>query len=234
MKNYFSRSIKLKSIKKNLVDEVNKIKADKVKLFYSLKSKIVGENYSSKIKKVRNILKSNKIDYLFISAPENVAWLLNIRGQDNPNSPIPNCRLLIGKNNDLFLISEKNKCLKIIKEKKLNSYQIINPKNFSSLIKELKGKYITIDPLTCSSFFETIIKSKFSIRNKEDPCYELKSIKNKSEIQNMINSHIWDGLALTKFIYWIKYINKKKISEVDAQNKLENFRKLNKNYLFPS
>ena len=234
LKNYFSRSIKLKSIKKNLVDEVNKIKADKVKLFYSLKSKIVGENYSSKIKKVRNILKSNKIDYLFISAPENVAWLLNIRGQDNPNSPIPNCRLLIGKNNDLFLISEKNKCLKIIKEKKLNSYQIINPKNFSSLIKELKGKYITIDPLTCSSFFETIIKSKFSIRNKEDPCYELKSIKNKSEIQNMINSHIWDGLALTKFIYWIKYINKKKISEVDAQNKLENFRKLNKNYLFPS
>ena len=40
--------------------------------------------------------------------------------------------------------------------------------------------------------------------------------------------------ALTKFIYWIKNINKKKITEVDAQNKLEKFRKLNKNYLFPS
>ena len=50
----------------------------------------------------------------------------------------------------------------------------------------------------------------------------------------MINAHIKDGLALTKFIYWIKNINKKKITEIDAQNKLEKFRKLNKNYLFPS
>jgi Xaa-Pro aminopeptidase len=50
----------------------------------------------------------------------------------------------------------------------------------------------------------------------------------------MINTHIKDGLALTKFIFWIKNINKKKITETIAQNKLENFRKLNKNYLFPS
>ena len=50
----------------------------------------------------------------------------------------------------------------------------------------------------------------------------------------MINSHIEDGLALTKFIFWIKNKNKKKITEIDAQNKLESFRKLSKNYLFPS
>ena len=50
----------------------------------------------------------------------------------------------------------------------------------------------------------------------------------------MIEAHKKDGLALTRFIYWIKNINKKKITEVDAQNKLEKFRKLNKDYLFPS
>jgi len=50
----------------------------------------------------------------------------------------------------------------------------------------------------------------------------------------MINAHILDGAALTKFIYWIKEKNKKKINEIDAQNKLEKFRKINKNYLFPS
>ena len=59
-------------------------------------------------------------------------------------------------------------------------------------------------------------------------------MKNKIEIQNTINAHIADGVALTKFIFWIKKINKKKITEVDAQNKLEYFRKLNKKYLFPS
>jgi len=50
----------------------------------------------------------------------------------------------------------------------------------------------------------------------------------------MIKSHILDGAALTKFLYWIKNINKKKITEVYAQNKLEKFRKSNKEYLFPS
>ena len=50
----------------------------------------------------------------------------------------------------------------------------------------------------------------------------------------MIEAHKKDGLALTKFIYWIKNINKKIITEVEAQNKLEKFRKLNKDYLFPS
>ena len=51
----------------------------------------------------------NKNDFIFITAPENVAWLLNIRGYDNPNSPIPNCRLLISDRMDIFLISEKKK-----------------------------------------------------------------------------------------------------------------------------
>jgi Xaa-Pro aminopeptidase len=50
----------------------------------------------------------------------------------------------------------------------------------------------------------------------------------------MIKAHEKDGLALTKFIYWIKKINKKIITDVNAQNKLEKFRKINKSYLFPS
>ena len=49
----------------------------------------------------------------------------------------------------------------------------------------------------------------------------------------MKKAHISDGVALTKFLYWIKN-NKKKITEVDAQNKLEKFRKINKNFLYPS
>ena len=50
----------------------------------------------------------------------------------------------------------------------------------------------------------------------------------------MIKSHIFDGAALTKFLYWMKNTNKKQITEVQAQNKLEKFRKQNKNYLYPS
>ena len=231
---YFNNSLILKPINKNLVDEIYKDKTSKNKIFFSLTNKVAGKTFQSKINNVRNILKRNKADYLFISAPENVAWLLNIRGSDNPNSPIPNCRLIIGKDKELFLITQKEKTLKIIKDKKLSKKQIINPKKFKDLINKLKGYKFIIDPLSCSLLNENIIKSKFKIINKDDPCYKLKSIKNSSEIKHMINAHIEDGLALTKFIFWIKNINKKKITEVDAQNKLEKFRKLNKNYLFPS
>ena len=170
----------------------------------------------------------------FITAPENVAWLLNIRGHDNPNSPIPNCHLIIDNKNSFYLIANKNKVSGLIKEKKLKSYQIIEPKDFNEFISNLKGKKIIIDRNTCSIYFENIIKKKFKILKKNDPIYLLKSLKNKTEIKNMLNAHIFDGVALTKFIYWIKNINKKTITEFDAQNKLENFRKKNKEYLYPS
>ncbi len=231
---YFGKFLELKQINNNLIDEIYKKKSLRAKKFLSLSSKVTGKSFKSKINKIRNILKLNKTDYLFVSAPENVAWVLNIRGSDNPNSPIPNCRLIIGKNKELFLITQKEKVSKIIKDRKLSKKQIINPKKFEHLIKKLRGKKFIIDPLSCSVFNENIIKSKFKISNKDDPCYKLKSIKNSSEINHMINAHIEDGVALTKFIYWIKNVNKKKITEIDSQNKLKKLRKLNKNYLFPS
>ena len=233
LKNYFSGN-KLISIDRNLIDSIFRFKEKKTKPFYSLQKKIIGETHQSKISKIINYLKLNKADYLFISAPENVAWLLNIRGYDNPNSPIPNARLIISKNRKLFLITQNDNAQKIIREKKIKKNQIIDIKDLPNLITKQEGKNFIIDNKTCSIFYEDIIKSKFNILNKDDPTYKLKSIKNSYEINHMIKAHKNDGLALIRFIYWIKHVNKKIITEVDAQNKLEKFRKLNKNYLFPS
>ena len=221
-------------ISNNLIDEIVKFKEKKTKPFYSLKKNIVGESHHSKILKITNFLKKNKADYLFTSAPENVAWLLNIRGYDNPNSPIPNARLIIDKEKKLFLITKKNNAKEIINQKKINKNQVIDIKDFPNLIDKLKGKSFVIDNKSCSVFYENMIKSKFKILDKDDPIYKLKSIKNSYEINHTIETHKKDGLALTRFIYWIKNINKNSITEVQAQNKLEKFRKLNKDYLFPS
>ena len=233
LKKHFSKN-NLISIDKNLIDQIFSYKEKKTKPFYSLEKKIVGETHQSKISKITNFLKSNKADYLFISAPENVAWLLNIRGYDNPNSPIPNARLIVSKNKKLFLITKKSNVNKIVKQKKVRQKQIINIENLPNLINKLIGKKFIIDNKTCSTFYENIIKSNFKILDKNDPIYKFKSIKNSHEISHMIEAHKKDGLALTKFIYWIKNINKKHITEIDAQNKLEKFRKNNSDYLFPS
>ena len=234
IKKFFDKNNKVKSIESNLIDQIHQRKIKLNKPFFSLNDKVVGENYKTKLTKIRKYLNKNKSDYLFITAPENVAWLLNIRGYDNPNSPIPNCYLIIDNKNSFYLITYKYKVSKLIKEKKLKSNQIIEPRNFKEFILNLKGKKIIIDKNTCSIFFENLIKKKFKILKKEDPIYLLKSLKNKTEIENMLKSHVFDGVALTKFIHWIKKINKKKITEFEAQNKLENFRKKNKEYLYPS
>ena len=232
IKKFFLKFNKVKIINSNLIDQIFNKYPNNTKGFYSLKTDIVGESYIRKIKKVSKILKEIQSDYLFVSAPENVAWLLNVRGYDNPNSPIPNCRLLLTKNNKFYLISNQSKARKLIKEKKISKKQIIDPKKFKILVNQLKGGRIIIDSKSCSLFFKELLKKKFKILKNEDPIYLLKSLKNKTEINNMIDSHIIDGAALTKFLYWIKIKNKKKISEIDAQKKLELFRKKIKNICF--
>jgi len=231
---FFKKNNKIKFINKNLIDEIESKKNINNFQFFSLNRNIVGESSSSKINKISSYLKKNKSDYLFISAPENVAWILNIRGKDGPNSPIPNSRLIISKSKKVFLISKIQKVKKIIKEKIINSNELIDINDFPKKIQKLKGNNFIIDEKSCSIYFEDIISSKFRISKREDPTYLLKAVKNRIEMKNMINTHILDGVALTKFIYWIKNINNKKITEVQAQNKLESFRKLNKAYLYPS
>ena len=234
IKNYFLKHNKIKFVEKNLIDEIENQKKHTSKPFFSLDKNIVGESINSKLDKITKYLKKNKSDYIFISAPENVAWTLNVRGGDGPNSPIPNSRLIVSKSKKILLISNLKKCKQLLKSKIIKKNEFLDVRTLPSKILHLKGKNFIVDDKSCSIFYENLIKSKFKIIKREDPSYLLKATKNKTEIKNMINAHILDGVALTKFLFWIKKINKKKITEVEAAKKLENFRKLNKNFLYPS
>ena len=128
----------IKLITKNIVDEVTKLKTKKNKPFYSLGENDVGEKHNSKMNKIIKFLKKNKLDYIFITAPENVAWLLNIRGYDSPISPIPNSYLVISKDRRKFIISDKSKLKNLIKNKKILSREIITPEKVESFFIRLK------------------------------------------------------------------------------------------------
>ena len=234
IKKFFLKNNGVTIINENLVDNIFKTKKKKLNPFYSLDKKVTGENHSQKIKKILSFLKKERLDYIFISAPENVAWLLNIRGYDSPTSPIPNCHLVLSKKRQIYLIVDQKKSKILLKEKKLKKNEVIDLKETPNFFEKLKGKNILIDRKTCSIYFEKILEKKLEIIKKEDPIYFLKSIKNKVEIENIVNAHLIDGIALTKFIFWLKTKKKLDITEVDAQNKLEYFRKQNPKYLFPS
>ncbi len=199
--------------------------------FFQIDKKITGESSKSKIKKLLKFMKKNKIDYLYLSASENVCWTLNIRGSDLPNSPIANCKMIMSIEGKIFLFSKLNKILLI--KKKMKNINFCNEKDFFNTLYKLKKGNFCIDENTCSIFDQSLIESNFKVTHKIDPIYNLKSIKNDVEIKNTLNSHILDGIALTKFLFWFKK-NEKIIDERKIEKKLERFRKKSKLYMYPS
>jgi len=226
---------KLIPLNKNLINQIwVKKNINKYNKFYKLNDKDVGQSSKDKIKKILKILKKNKTNLQFISSPENVAWLLNLRGKDSQFVPIPNSYLILNDKNELYFFTDLEKVDKKLK-KDLNDIKIMDIKYVEKFFLKIKNKKIQLDNTSCSIFFKNIIKKNNLIIEKQDPIYLLKSIKNKIEIQNTIKAHISDGVALTKFLFWIKNNFKiKKISELSAQEKLLNFRKNNKTFKFLS
>jgi len=229
------KNIILKPVNENLIDIIwSKKPKDLIKPFFSLSKKDAGQSSQEKIVKVKNVLLKNKVDYLLVTAPENVAWILNIRGYDSAFSPIPNARLLINNkgNIDLFSQSEKVTKIKKIFSKKIEFH---NENKIEKKLRNLWKNNIWLDSLSCSIHYKNLVKKKNRIIEKIDPIYFFKSIKNSTEIKNMKKSHMIDGVALTKFLFWLKKnFRKKKITEISAQKKLESFRKMNTTYKFPS
>jgi Xaa-Pro aminopeptidase len=222
---------KLKPLKKNLIRNIWKNKnVQKNNKFYKLNDKDSGQDSKFKIKKLLKILIKNKIDLQFITASENVAWLLNLRGSDSEFTPIPNSYLILNNKNEVKFFCELKKIDEKLK-KKLNNITIINIKYIDKFLLKIKNNLIQLDNSSCSVFFKNIIKKSNTILEKQDPIYLLKSIKNKTEIRNIIKTHVCDGAALTKFLFWVKNnFENKKITEITAQEKLLKFRRNNNTF----
>jgi Xaa-Pro aminopeptidase len=237
LKNIISNSlVKIKPINNNLIDAVwkNKTKVNNNK-FYILEEKYHGENYLNKISKVNKFLKLKDIHYLLTTAVENISWLLNIRGSDASSSPLTNGKILFNKNGKIIFFTNINKITPQIKKSFGKKVIFIKEELFVNYLRKIKNSKILIDKKTCSFYYEKNIHSSNKLIDIEDPIYLLKAIKNKTEISNTKIAHLFDGIALTKFIFWLKNnYRKTKITEVSAQNKLENYKKQNKNYLYPS
>ncbi len=234
---YFFRNNKtnLKPIFRNLIDEIwtRKIKKKNNK-FYSLPNEVIGEKRQSKINKISIYLKKNKSDFLFITASENNAWLLNIRGRDTKYAPIPHSYILIDKDKNIKFFCDLKKSSSTLR-KSLKGVKFLDLKACSDILGEIKKKKFIIDNNSCSFFFKTIINKNNKILNLGDPIYFFKAIKGKKEIENIQKAHIYDGVALTKYLFWVKKnFYKRNVTEITASEKLLKFRKRNKKFKFLS
>ena len=224
------------AVNNNLVKLVREKKKNfkNKKKFYVLDKKVAGKSCLSKVKNLKKYFIQNKIDIMFVTSSENIAWLLNIRGHDSDYSPLPNCYLLIDKKMRFYLFCNLDKIDSKFKKKLsfVNIYKINELENF---LKRIKSQNFLIDDLTCSIFYKNIIKRGNNISQKIDPIYFFKSQKNRIELENIKEIHEYDGAALTKFLFWIRNnYKKRKITELTAQEKLLKFRKKFKKFKYPS
>ena len=142
--------------------------------------------------------------------------------------------MLINSKGNVDLFSQSKKFIKI-KKKFSKKIKFHDENKIEKKLRNLWKNNIWLDSLSCSVHYKSLLAKNNRIIQKIDPIYFFKSIKNPTEIKNMKKSHMVDGVALTKFLFWLKKnFRKKKITEISAQKKLENFRKMNRAYKFPS
>jgi Xaa-Pro aminopeptidase len=233
IKNILKKNKNFINIEKNLIDKIWKNKKREYchKAFY-LDDQYSGQNYIDKIKHLKEKLNINDRKSFFISSNENLCWLLNIRGADSKFAPLLNAFALISKNETIVFTNLK-KISKSIKINYSKNVLFVNINLLKSFLSKNKKLTIKIDPSSTSFELISFLKKK-NILHKfiKDPVFVLKSKKNTTEIQNLKIAHIFDGVALVKFLFWINQVKlKNKIDEISSQNQLEKFRKKNSFYL---
>jgi len=225
---------KVIDLKKNLIDLIWKrdLKVQNTDNIFLLSSKYTGTKYEKKINLIFSFLKENKSDVFFLQNSESLAWLLNIRGRDFDCTPVLFCFSLVTYNKVYIFLEDKNIPIKI-KNQFSKKVIFLDHSDINKVLKQIKNKYTKtlLDPKTTSKFYYNLLsKASKSITFIEDPIQNLKSIKNSTEILNIKKAHLLDGVALCKFLYWVKN-NKESFTELDIVKKIDFLRSKNSNYI---
>ena len=195
-----------------------------------------GESSESKIKRVREFLVEKKADYFLLTSLEDIAWLLNMRGNDIESTPVILSYLLLGEKKLTWYVQEK--CLSE-KIKILLDMQGIKAAPYAQIYEDVKklpeDASIYYDKSAVNTALVSSLPEKVKKIEGVNPTFLFKAKKNPVEVENERNAHIKDGVAVTKFIYWLKsQIGKTKITEISAAEQLEQFRNIQEHYVEPS
>ena len=226
IKKNIDKGVKIKNIDKNLIDQ---IWVDKPKKKKSKPFAVGGKNTSGKVNYIKKYLHNSNADYYLITACDSIAWIFNIRAKDIKYSPLFLSKALIHKSGKCYIFSDFNNSKNIKFGVKIEFRNTLEINNFVNNLD--KKETIICDTNTVSFSLANQIKNKAKLKIEGDLIQLLKSKKNRLEKNGMIECHKRDGIALTKFIYWIKNnVKNKKISELDAIKYLDNKRKKNEKF----
>lgn len=181
-----------------------------------------GKSASEKISEVRKAMKENNVQNYLLTSLDDIAWLFNIRGNDILFNPVALCYAIVTEETANLYIN-KEKVDNEVKEK-LES-QLVSIYDYNEIeedVKELSGT-VLIDPAKVNAKLYSLLTCE--IKEKLNITTTLKAIKNEVEIANFENAHIKDGVAMVKFIKYLKEtVGKEKVTEITASEKLSELR----------
>lgn len=189
-----------------------------------------GKYASEKLQEVRKHMKEKDAKNYIISSLDDIAWLCNIRGNDVKFNPVALSYVLINENYaNLYINNDKidDNTKEKLKNEGFEVYEYDKIEESVNLIKDTT----IIDPNKLNAKIYSCLSSDVKIINEMNITTKLKAIKNEVEIANTEKSQVRDGVAMVKFIKWLKNtLGKEKITEISASKKLTEFRSKGENY----
>lgn len=194
---------------------------------FKLDIKYSGESFESKINRIRDIMIKNNATVHIITTLDEIAWIFNIRGNDVSYTPVVLSYAAITLDKVYLFIDDKKLDDNIKSEFSKFDIEIRPYNDVYDFVKELDEKeVIMLDPERVNYSLYNNISENIKKVEVENPAVLMKAIKNKTELNNIKNAYIKDGIACTKFMYWLKTnIGKTKITELSASEKLLQLRK---------
>jgi Xaa-Pro aminopeptidase len=195
-----------------------------------------GKERSVKIAEIRERMRIKGVDYHLLTSTDDIMWLLNIRGNDVKYTPMLTSFLIAGEEQIMLFTDESRIPLKLASEFDKLGIVILPYDEITAILSTLSpDSKILINPFTTSfALFNSIPEGMKVIEDLTIPTC-LKAVKNGVEIENIGKVMVKDGVALTKFFYWLeKYSGAKPISELLLAEKLNDLRSEQENYLGPS
>ncbi len=192
-----------------------------------------GEKRASKLKRIRNAVKEKGADLLILTSLDDIAWLLNIRGGDIPCCPVVLSYLVLREEDGVLFANEKAFPMEVRQALQEDGIQICPYEGIYEAASALPaGMTVLLDKNLVNSRITTAIPDTVKILDGENPTLRAKAVKNQTEMDNERAAQIKDGVALTRFIIWLKKnVGKRPITELSAQERLYEFRAEQENFM---
>jgi Xaa-Pro aminopeptidase len=187
-----------------------------------------GRSSQEKRSEIGDRLAAEGVDGVVLTAPESIAWLLNVRGGDVPNTPLPLCFAILLKDGQVDLFVDRRKLTPGLERHLGNQIALRDPEDLGPALDDLgaAGRVVQADPAGGNAWvFDRLHRATAAVHRESDPCLLPKARKNPAELTGAKAAHARDAVAVCRFLAWLdETAPLGRVTEREAEARLLAFR----------